>query len=163
MQERGPDPALSATLFVRRAWAIVAGVAAVVITADQLTKSWAESHLVDRVVHVVGSLELVLTYNDGVAFGIGSGVAPVLVGVAVIGLLVAILGRHVEITRTSAVAVGLLLGGALGNIADRLFRGHGGAVVDFVNLQWWPVFNVADACVVVGALMFVLVSSRKSS
>ena len=59
------------------------------------------------------------------------------------------------------LTVGLLLGGATGNVVDRVFRGHGGAVVDFIDLQWWPVFNVADTCVVTGALLFVLVSSRK--
>lgn len=161
MQERRPDAALSAPSFVRRTWAIVAGVATVAITIDQLTKSWAESHLQDQVRHVVGSLQLALTYNDGVAFGVGAGVAPLLVAVAVIGLLVAFVGRHVRITFASAVAVGLLLGGATGNVVDRVFRGHGGAVVDFIDLQWWPVFNVADTCVVTGALLFVLVSSRK--
>ena len=61
-------------------------------------------------------------------------------------------GRTIA-SRAGAVALGLILGGALGNLADRAFRGggfFGGGVVDFIDLQWWPVFNVADSCVVVG-------------
>ncbi len=67
-------------------------------------------------------------------------------------------------TTLGAVAAGLIAGGAVGNLLDRAFRGdqgflHGG-VVDFIDLQWWPVFNVADACVVVGALLLVVASFR---
>ena len=64
--------------------------------------------------------------------------------------------------RLGAVAVGLVLGGALGNLIDRAFRGGGGflggAVVDFIDFQWWPIFNVADSCVVVGAILLVFVT-----
>ena len=63
------------------------------------------------------------------------------------------------------VAGGLVIGGALGNLADRAFRGHGGllsgAVIDFVDLQWWPVFNVADSAIVVGACIAVVANLRK--
>jgi signal peptidase II len=70
----------------------------------------------------------------------------------------------------AAVAVGLVIGGAAGNVADRLFRSGngflGGEVVDFIDLQWWPVFNVADACVVIGGALLLLQSfgsARRSS
>jgi signal peptidase II len=66
-------------------------------------------------------------------------------------------------SRAGAVALGLILGGALGNLADRAFRGDGffdGGVVDFLDLQWWPVFNVADTCVVVGGILLVVVTLR---
>ncbi len=59
------------------------------------------------------------------------------------------------------MALGLILGGALGNLADRAFRGSGffgGGVVDFIDLQWWPVFNVADSCVVIGGILLVIVT-----
>jgi signal peptidase II len=66
--------------------------------------------------------------------------------------------------RWPRLGVGLVLGGALGNLTDRVFREGtgllGGAVVDFVDLQWWPVFNVADAAVCVGALLLVLTAAR---
>jgi signal peptidase II len=69
-------------------------------------------------------------------------------------------GRTIS-SRTGSVALGLILGGALGNLADRAFRGDGffdGGVVDFINLQWWPVFNVADSCVVIGGILLVVVT-----
>ena len=62
------------------------------------------------------------------------------------------------------MASGLISGGALGNLLDRAFRGDDGflhgAVIDFIDLQWWPVFNVADACIVVGAILLVIASFR---
>jgi signal peptidase II len=64
-------------------------------------------------------------------------------------------------TRTSAaVALGLLLGGAVGNLSDRLFRDHDGAVIDFIDFGWYPVFNVADMALVTGAILLVLVNAR---
>ncbi len=59
-------------------------------------------------------------------------------------------------TRGRAAALGLVLGGALGNLADRAFRGHHGAVVDFIALHVWPTFNVADSCIVIGGLLIVV-------
>ena len=86
------------------------------------------------------------TTGEGVAFGIGAGAAPVLVLIAIVGLVLVLLGKQVRLTRVSMVGVGLLLGGAMGNLCDRVFRAHGGAVVDFIDLGWWPVLNaVADS------------------
>ena len=72
-------------------------------------------------------------------------------------------GRTVP-TRTGAVAVGLVLGGAAGNLTDRAFRAGtgflGGAVIDFIDVQWYPVFNVADMAVVGGALLLLLATAR---
>ena len=67
------------------------------------------------------------------------------------------------LNRAGAVAVGLVIGGALGNLADRALRTDGGGllsggVVDFIDFQWWPVFNVADSAVVIGALLFAALS-----
>jgi hypothetical protein len=74
-------------------------------------------------------------------------------------------GRH-ERSVPMAVALGLVVGGAVGNLADRAFRAgdglFGGGVVDFVDLQWWPVFNVADVCVVVGACLLFVVQWREA-
>ncbi|MDZ7734062.1 MAG: signal peptidase II [Acidimicrobiia bacterium] len=83
------------------------------------------------------------------------------VALVVVGALVWT-GRSLS-SRSGAVALGLVLGGALGNLADRAFRGDGllsGRVVDFIDLQWWPVFNVADMGVVVGAILLLVVSYR---
>lgn len=144
----------------RRRLALTLGVAALVVAVDQVTKSIAAHELADRSVHLVGPFSLVLEYNSGVAFSIGVGltVPIVIVAVVIVGLLVSFT-RHLP-SRAAAVAVGLVLGGALGNLSDRLFRGHGGAVVDFLHSTFWPTFNVADSCIVCGAILLALVLLR---
>ena len=145
---------------------LVATIAAVVLVIDQLTKNWAVSSLPGRPpVEVIGSLRFNLAYNTGAAFsfGAGKGLGPwigLVAMVVVLGLALGMTSRFV----LGAVAAGLVAGGALGNLADRAFRGDtgllSGAVVDFIDLQWWPVFNVADAAVVVGALLLVVAGLR---
>ena len=139
-----------------------AAVAAAAIVADQATKSWALEALSGRdPVHVLGSLQLALSFNSGVAFslGAGSGLAIVPVALLVVGVVVYV-ARNLP-GRLAATAVGLVVGGAVGNLVDRLLRDHDGAVVDFIDLQWWPVFNIADACIVVGGLLLALCSLRR--
>jgi len=136
-------------------------VAAVVVLFDQVTKHWALNALDDgRTIDIVGSLRFNLAFNTGMAFAKGQGIGPVIavVGVIVVAYLLVGLRRN---TGPGAVFVGLVAGGAAGNIIDRLFRGDAwlqGAVVDFVDLQWWPIFNVADAAIVVGAGALVVAS-----
>lgn len=157
MQERGAAPTLSAggtaAAGAWRRWLVVGLIAGVVITADQLSKTWAEHHLYHHPYHVAWKLDLVLEYNTGSAFGLAQGWAPVVGGLAlvvVVGLLAII--RRVR-TNVMTVSMGLVLGGAVGNLSDRVFRAHHGAVVDFIALHFWPTFNVADSCVVVGSLL----------
>lgn len=144
---------------------LVAIVAGVLLVLDQLSKSWAQRALADGPVGVVGSLRFNLFYNTGVAFsaGSGKGIGPwvsVLALVVVVGVALGAPSR----TTLGAVAAGLISGGAIGNLADRAFRGDAGflhgAVIDFIDLQWWPVFNVADSAIVVGAGLLVLANLR---
>ncbi|MEZ5208643.1 MAG: signal peptidase II [Acidimicrobiales bacterium] len=135
-------------------------VAAIVLALDQLTKWWALATVSDRTIDVVWTLRLHVTHNTGAAFSLfaGSGIGPLiaLVAVGIVGVLLW-QGRFVT-SRLGTVALGMVLGGAVGNLIDRVFRGDGvldGAVVDFIDLQWWPVFNVADAAVVVGSILLV--------
>ena len=162
VQERGPVPALSqAAVRPSRRLAWGGATAAAVVALDQATKSWALGALADGPVDVVWTLRLNLSFNSGAAFGIGKGVAPLLIAVGVVVLVVLIgAGRSTATTAASAVALGLVVGGAAGNLADRLFRDHGGAVVDFIDLRWWPVFNVADAAITCGAALLVLAGAR---
>ncbi len=140
------------------------GVAVGWFLADQLTKTWAENELATRNIDIVGSLRLNLAYNTGTAFSLGGGLGPwiALLALVVVGVLVW-QGRSVR-TRTGAVALAMIVGGALGNVFDRAFRGDAGfmqgAVVDFLDLQWWPIFNLADVGIVVGGILLVLVSFR---
>jgi signal peptidase II len=156
VQERGTEPTLS-TAAVRRRWAFVVPTAAVVVAVDHLTKWWALQALDDRTIDLVWTLRLRLVFNQGAAFGLGSRFAPLLALAAllVVGLLLRT--DRLLATRPAAVGVALMIGGAVGNLLDRVFRSGGGflggAVVDFFDLQWWPVFNVADVAIVVGAVL----------
>ena len=136
-------------------------IAAAVVLLDQLTKEWALNALADGPIDVVWTLRFNLAFNKGMAFSQGSGLGPIIGVVAlvvIVGLLVSI-GRLTS--RLYPLAVGLIVGGAIGNLLDRLFRAPGwfrGAVVDFIDLQWWPIFNVADIGVTVGGALLLLTS-----
>lgn len=139
-----------------RRLAVALAVMAAVVAVDQLTKWWAVSRLGTGPIHVIGTLDLELSRNTGASFSLFQGKAFVLVPVAVV--LAAVLSVMAWRAPTSgrAVILGLILGGALGNLADRFFRDDHGAVVDFVALHFWPTFNVADACIVVGCILLLI-------
>ena len=145
---------------------LIASIAALVLLADQATKRWAIDNLSDgQIVEVVGSLQFNLSYNTGVAFSLGSGkgIGPWISVLAVVVVVAVSFGATSRVT-IGAVASGLISGGALGNLLDRAFRGDDGflhgAVIDFIDLQWWPIFNIADAAIVVGAGLLVLASFK---
>jgi signal peptidase II len=138
--------------------------AATVVVADQLTKWWALRALDDNTIDLFWTLRLRLVFNTGAAFSLVQGLGPVLaLGAVAIVVVLLWIGR-VAPNRATAIAFGLIAGGALGNLADRLFRSGegflGGAVVDFIDVQWWPVWNVADMAIVVGAAALVALTSR---
>lgn len=144
---------------------ITYGVAAAVVGADQLSKYLVVRNLAGKPpVRLIGSVvELRYATNSGGAFSLLTG-APVffaLMAVAVIGgILYA--GRRARGLPVQ-VALGLLLGGAVGNLLDRLLRGEvplRGEVVDFIKIGWWPVFNLADSCIVIGGLLLALLLGR---
>jgi signal peptidase II len=145
-------------------WWLTAGVAGATLLVDQLTKWWALEQLDDRDIHLFWTLRLHLTFNSGMAFGRGRGLGPVVGVLALAVVVVLLLSLRRSGSRLAAVGMGLVIGGALGNICDRIFRADGGllsgAVVDFIDAQWWPVFNVADMGVVIGGLLLVAQSLR---
>ena len=139
-------------------------MAAAVVAVDHLTKWWAQLELTDHDIDLVGSLRLHLVHNTGAAFSLGSRFAPVIALFAV-GVVVALLGFGRALRGTiPIVAVGAIVGGAVGNLLDRLLRDGsgflGGPVVDFIDVQWWPVFNVADMAITLGAVGLALTASR---
>lgn len=140
----------------RRARLVVGTVVAAVLAVDQASKSWALSSLADGPVDLFWTLRLRLAFNSGAAFSIGEGFPWffAVLAVVVLGAL-ALLARRTYVGPATATGLGLVAGGAIGNLVDRVFRDHGGAVVDFIDLQWWPVFNLADAslCVGIGLLL----------
>jgi signal peptidase II len=152
----------SGGLSVGRRRFLILVVAAIIVAIDQTTKTWALHHTASPK-HVIWTLRLALTFNSGAAFGLGRGTSTVIVAGAIV-LVVVLLGLGRSASRTAnlpaSIAMGLLLGGAMGNLADRLLRHHHGAVIDFIDLRWWPVFNVADASITVGALLLIFVGFR---
>jgi signal peptidase II len=145
---------------------VLAGLllAAAVIAADQVTKAVAEATLTDGPVTVVGDLlRLRLTYNTGAAFSTATHLTEALTVLATLVSVALIVGILRSRSLAWCLALGLLLGGAVGNLIDRLTRDPGfarGAVVDFLELPRWPVFNLADAGVVLGAVTIVLLTLR---
>jgi signal peptidase II len=136
--------------------ALGGGIAALVVAADQLTKWWALDRLADGPLHVLGPLDFELSFNTGASFSLftGATVWLALLAAVLVAALCVIVWRSP--TRGRAAALGLVLGGALGNLSDRALRGHHGAVVDFIALHVWPTFNVADSCIVIGGALVVV-------
>lgn len=133
-----------------------------VIAADQVTKALALRHLEGSPRDLIeGAVTLRLTYNSGGVFGLLQGrpgfflVATILVSGAILWW-----GLRIE-DRRMLVPLGLVLGGGVGNLADRLFRSGNGEVVDFIDLHVWPVFNLADAAIVTGVGLILLLSLRR--
>lgn len=141
--------------------AVTALVAVAVIALDQLTKSLAVARLADGDVDLIWTLRLNLTFNSGLSFGQGRGLTGYITVLGIL-LVAGLLWWSRRLTSLPmAVGIALLIGGACGNLTDRLFRSHGGAVIDFIDFQWWPVFNVADIAVSCGAVLLVLATLRE--
>jgi signal peptidase II len=157
----------SATPDQRRALLVITvAVALITLAADQLSKAWAASSLDDG--HTVGLIlgaRFTLSHNSGMAFSRGEGMGPVIGVLALVIVVVLLVSLKTGASRLAAVATGAVIGGAVGNVADRLFR-HGGGflrgeVVDFIEAaHWWPVFNVADIGIVVGGIVLALTALR---
>ena len=135
-----------------------------VVLVDQLTKAWAVRELADGPVWLVGSdIGFRLARNTGSAFSLFRGFTPLL---AVLAIMVAFfLVRSVRRTDDTllVVSLSLILGGALGNLVDRLFRAPGflrGGVVDFIGVSSFPTFNVADSAVTIGAVLLAIWAIR---
>ena len=128
-----------------------------VILLDQITKSIALHTLASGSVHLLGPFSFTLAYNSGSSFSLlqGSTGPLMVVEVLFIGLLGYLGARSSH--RWTQLALGLMLGGAIGTFLDRVFRAHHGSVVDFIASTFWPTFNVADACISAGAGIMVVV------
>jgi signal peptidase II len=136
-----------------------AAVAAVVLVADQLTKQLVRSSIaLGESRHLLPGVTLVRAQNSGIAFSLftGSEAAVIVVAAIVVGVVLTYFARHRE-RRLMWLPCGLIVGGALGNLLDRLREG---VVTDFIKLPDWPAFNVADASITIGVLALVWVASR---
>ena len=134
-------------------------IALLVVVSDQLTKIWIRSHLaMGQSIPETGWLRLTHTRNTGAAFGLFQDQSFLLIMVALLGIALLLLYVSLFYRRfpfldnnLSRVALGLILGGTIGNLIDRLRFGY---VTDFIDVGFWPAFNVADSAIVVGVIAF---------
>lgn len=137
-----------------RAWCLAGALCGLVFIADQAAKAVVEAHIaIGEEIDVLGPLNLTLTHNRGVAFGLagGTGAPLVLVTLGALGVVGYLFSR--DPGRPGMwVATGLLAGGALGNLADRVRVGE---VTDFIDLPPWPPFNLADVAITAGVILLV--------
>lgn len=165
LSEDPPAPDAPTSADRRRTWPLLAATAFVVLLLDQVTKTLVVANLEGEPgVELLGGLvTLRHTVNTGAAFSLLPQATIVFTAIAVLISVVIIRVAGRLRSRAWAVSLGLVLGGALGNLADRLFRppnpGRGG-VVDWIDVGAWPVFNLADAAVVSGALLAAVLIIR---
>jgi len=157
--------ALSGQPALRRGTALLALVAVAVLALDIATKVLVVAELEGRrTLELLGGQLLIrVTRNPGAAFSFAEGATVLFTLIAVTVVVVIIRVSRRLGSRGWAVCLGLLLGGASGNLVDRLLRSPGpgrGAVVDFIDFQVWPSFNVADSAIVTGGVLAVLLSMR---
>jgi signal peptidase II len=135
-----------------RAWRLAGALCGLVVVLDQAAKALVEAHLLPgEEVDVLGPLDLTLSHNSGVAFGLASGGGTRLVLVTALALAAVAYLFARDPTRWGVwVAAGLLAGGALGNLADRV---RADAVTDYIQIGAWPAFNLADVAVTAGVLL----------
>jgi signal peptidase II len=164
--EEPPRASASASTSTRLAvWLYAA--AGLVYVLDRVTKIVAEHTLQGRppIKLIPGVLDLSYTTNTGGAFGLFGGASWLFFAATFIVSAIIVYASFGLAGRDSAVGLGLVLGGAIGNLTDRLLGGQGlsGKVVDFIHLHHWPVFNVADSAIVVGAALIVIGTIRRGS
>jgi signal peptidase II len=143
-----------------RAWRLAGALCGLVVVIDQAAKALVEAHLVPgQQVDVLGPIGLTLSHNEGVAFGLASGSDAPLIAFAALALaFVGIVLARNPGAPGMWVAAGLIAGGALGNLADRL---RAGAVTDYVEIGSWPPFNVADAAITAGVVLLAVIFVRE--
>jgi signal peptidase II len=144
-----------------RAWRRAGALCVLVVALDQVAKALIEAHLVPgEHVDVLGPLGFTLAHNHGVAFGLASGGGAALVVLTVAALIfVGVLFARDPTRPWMWVAFGLLAGGAIGNLADRV---RAGAVTDYIDLLSWPPFNLADVAVTLGVVVLALSYLREA-
>lgn len=139
----------------RRTRRVLVAVALGVIVVDLATKAWASAALDANVINLPGPLDLRLAYNRGVAFSLFNDV-PVGATIAITAAVTGVLAVTAWRGHLPTVPAGLILGGALANLLDRL---QDGSVVDLLYTSWWPTFNLADTFLTIGVVLLVVTSA----
>jgi signal peptidase II len=144
-----------------RPWFLAGALGAAVLAADQIAKAVVEDRIVlGEEIDFLGPLKLTLSHNHGVAFGLAGGGGVLLVAVTLVALgVVAFVFSRDPARKGMWVATGLIAGGAIGNLIDRVRLG---AVTDFIDLPSWPPFNLADISITVGVILLIVVYMREA-
>jgi signal peptidase II len=142
-------------------WIIFVGVLGAVLALDLLTKSWAAAVLPGAPIEFSKGVGLRFSENPGIAFGVELGqVIQIVLSVLILAGLTTYTALKLDFNKVSVkIFLALIIGGALGNLYDRIFLG---VVRDFIGIGPWPNFNLADAAIVVGVLLFALYSYQPS-
>ena len=138
-------------------------IGAVVLLADQITKVWARTALADHDIQLVpGFLRFHVADNPGAAFSLFQGLGPWLGLAAMVASAVILVVVERTETRFELAGLSLILGGAVGNLADRITNGPWltGAVTDFIDFSFWPNFNVADSAITIGVGILLWAAKR---
>jgi signal peptidase II len=136
-------------------WLGLLAIAVAAIAGDQLTKHIVSSHLMlDAERHVAGPLSIHHVQNSGIAFGLFASATPVVTALTAIavGWMLIFFARSGARHPVLPIALGLLIGGSASNLVDRIRLGH---VTDFIDLRFWPAFNLADSFIVLGVLVLL--------
>jgi signal peptidase II len=148
----GAERSLAASAFQ---WIALAAIALTALGGDQLTKQVVSARLsLDAEVHVLGPLSIHHVHNSGIAFGLFSNATPIVTALTAIavGWMLLFFARSGARHPILPVALGLLIGGSASNLVDRVRLGH---VTDFIDLGFWPAFNLADSFIVLGVLILL--------
>ncbi len=149
---------------MKRRYGTALGLAAAVVVADLLTKRYASQNFVNERVEVIpGFLEFTYTENPGAAFSLFQSGGAVIGAIAIAVAAFILAALRVPRPQFEVVALGLVLGGALGNVIDRIARGDGlldGKVIDWIDLWWIPTFNIADASVTIAVALLLIYAWR---
>lgn len=148
----------------RHAVPTVAAIGALVLLVDESTKAYAaRTWAADPVALLGGRLVLTESRNPGAAFGTATSLTPLLTVIAAAAVAAVLVAAPRVTTKLALVALGLALGGALGNLTDRMLRSPGpfrGHVVDWIQIGWWPTFNLADSALMTAAGIGVVLALR---
>jgi len=132
--------------------------ALLIVAADQLSKGWIRSYPGEQPIFDAGFFRIIHAHNTGAAFGLFQGYSFALTIIALVGIVVILLYAFLVYhripyldNRLNGVALGLVLGGTVGNLIDRLSLGY---VTDFIDFGFWPAFNIADSAITVGVIIF---------
>ena len=138
---------------------LISAITILIIIIDQITKFFAKA-ITNTVILIPKVLEFTFVKNTGVAFGLFKGMQWIMIVLVILIILIIIYFIKDVKNKSLAISLSLILGGAIGNLIDRIVYSN---VIDFIKISIWPVFNIADACITVGAILLIIYFIKKDN